>query len=65
MGLSACTGTLGTCRVSISSFSRNRNFCVRSTANDGTTTVPPRCKVVRMSAAICGRGSLCGCTRLP
>src|SRR5271157_2765295 len=39
IGLSACTGTLGTCFVSISCFSRNRNFCDRSTAKDGTATL--------------------------
>ena len=36
--------------ASINSFSMNRNFCVRSTANAGTTTLPPRFTVLRISS---------------
>ena len=40
MGLSQKTGTRGAWPDSISSLSMKRNFCVRSTANAGTTTPP-------------------------
>ncbi len=45
IGLSQNTGSRGICPDSINCLTMKTNFCVRSTANAGTITLPPRCAV--------------------
>ena len=65
IGLSQKTGSRGIWPDSIRCFRMKTNFCVRSMANAGTMTLPPRWAVAVISAANSGSGSSFGCARFP
>ena len=60
IGLSQKTGMRGICPDSIKFLTMNTNFCVRSIANAGTITLPPRFAVAVIDRASSGSGSSFG-----